>query len=149
MRRAIEGRGRIVATLLAVVAAALGAGSAALVAGAGTSAVRITVTEREYKLTLSRRTFSPGTVTFVVLNRGKLAHSLAVRGPGVSSRIRGTIPPGGRRTLTVHLSSGKYALWCPVPGHAALGMKTTIKSVAAGTSTGTGTTTTSGGGGWG
>jgi hypothetical protein len=147
MKKATEGRARIAVAVLVIAAAVIGAGSAALVAGASTSGSRITVTEREYRLTLSRRTFAPGTVTFVVLNRGKLAHSLAIHGPGVSRRIIGTIPPGGRRTLVVHLSSGKYSLWCPVPGHARLGMKATL-TAASGTSTG-GTTTSGGGGGWG
>ena len=95
----LEGkRGRpigIAFAALVLAAAVAGAAAAAILTHSATKASRITVTEREFRLTLSRRTFKPGTVTFVVMNRGKLRHSLAIRGPGVSRRIRGTIAPGG------------------------------------------------------
>jgi plastocyanin len=71
----------------------------------------------------------PGTVTLVAVNKGKIAHSLAISGPGVASRrITGTIKPGTSRSLTVTLKAGTYTLKCPIDGHAALGMKTTLKS---------------------
>jgi uncharacterized cupredoxin-like copper-binding protein len=141
-------RTRIAMTVVLVLCAVLGAAAAALVAragGAAAKATRITVTEREYHIALSRRTFRPGRVTFVVHNRGKIAHSLDIRGPGVSKRMRGTIRPGGSRTLVVRLSKGTYRLFCPVDSHAKLGMRTTIRSSSAMTTTGTttgGTTTT-------
>ena len=149
----LEGkRGRpigIAFAALVLAAAVAGAAAAAILTHSATKASRITVTEREFRLTLSRRTFKPGTVTFVVMNRGKLRHSLAIRGPGVSRRIRGTIAPGGERTLVARLSRGTYTLWCPVPGHAAMGMKTTIRSAASTSSTGMTTTVTTTGSGWG
>jgi Copper binding proteins, plastocyanin/azurin family len=38
------------------------------------------------------------------------------------------IAPGQTRTLTVKLASGgTVQVWCPMPGHAALGMKTSLK----------------------
>jgi plastocyanin len=130
-----------------VFAALLGAAAAAgMAAHAASRATRVTVTEREYKLTVSRRTFKAGKVTFVVQNRGKLAHAFEVTGPGVSGkRISGTIAPGKTRSLTVQLHGGTYKLWCPI--HVAQGMKTTIKAsgaAPAGTTTGGGS-----GGGWG
>ncbi len=129
----------------AIVAAAFGgAAVAGLAAHAATRTTRVTVTEREYRITPSKRSFKPGKVTFVVTNRGKLAHTFEIRGPGISAkRIPGTIPPGAQRSLTVRLRSGTYKLWCVI--HAAQGMKTTIK--VAGTPTAG--TTTSGGGAWG
>jgi len=139
-------RTRIALSVVLVLCGVLGAAAAALVARAGAAtATRITVTESEYHLTLSRRTFRPGRVTFVVHNHGKIAHSLAVRGPGVSKRLRGTISPGGSKTLVVRLSKGTYKLFCPVDSHAKLGMRTTIHSSSATATTGTttgGTTTT-------
>jgi hypothetical protein len=133
-------RTRIALAVALVLCGVLGAAAAALVARAGAAAAtRITVTEKEYHLTLSRRTFRPGRVTFVVHNKGKMAHSLAIRGPGVSKRIRGKIRPGGSRTFVVRLSKGTYKLYCPVDSHASLGMRTTIHS--SGTTTTTGTTT--------
>jgi hypothetical protein len=46
---------------------------------AATRSTRVIVTEREYRITLSRRSFKPGTVTLVVQNRGKLRHTFAPR----------------------------------------------------------------------
>jgi plastocyanin len=137
-------RAHIALTALVVVAAVIGAGAAGLVARASTRTTRVTVTEREYKITLSKRTFSPGTVTFLINNRGKLAHSFAIRGPGLSKRISGTIPSGGHRTLTVRLKAGTYSLWCPI--HSALGMKTTLRVKGASAAATTSTTST---GAWG
>jgi plastocyanin len=138
-------RARIAFTAMVVIAAVIGAGAAGLVARASTRTTRVTVTEREYKITLSKRTLSPGSVMFLINNRGKLAHSFAIRGPGLSKRISGTIPPGGHRTLTVRLRGGTFSLWCPI--HSAMGMKTTLH--VKGAASAGGTTSTSGGGGWG
>jgi plastocyanin len=129
-----------------VAAAALGGVAAAGMAAAASRATRVTVTEREYKIGLAKHTFKAGKVTFVVHNRGKLAHTFDVSGPGVAKKkISGTIAPGQTRSLTVQLRGGTYKLWCSI--HAAQGMKTTIKvtgSAPAGTTTGGGS-----GGGWG
>lgn len=130
-------RAIVVASILALI---VGAGLAVMGALAGTTSTRVTMTEVEYKLTLSRTHVSAGKTTLVVVDKGKLAHSLSISGPGLNKRlIAGTIKPGTSRTVTVTLKAGSYTLWCPVPGHAALGMKTTLK---AGSSSG-------GGGGWG
>jgi uncharacterized cupredoxin-like copper-binding protein len=110
------------------VLAAVGAALAGVVAHAGAGASRVVVTEKEYGLTLSPARLAAGKVTFVALDKGKLAHSLEISGPGVKNqRIPGTIRPGGSRSLTVVLRAGTYTLWCPVPGHAALGMRMTLK----------------------
>jgi plastocyanin len=144
MRNLRGGKARIGVGAAVVAAAVVGAALAGIVAHAGTRATRVTVTEREYHLTLSKRTLAPGAVTFVIVNRGKLRHSLSVQGPGVKKRLRGTIAPGKHRMLSLKLTSGTYTIWCPVAGHAAKGMKTTIKVTAPGA-----TTSTGGGGGWG
>ena len=120
-----------------------GVGLAGMAAHSGAQKTRVTVTEVEYKLTLSPTHLMPGTVTFVVVDKGKLAHSLAISGPGIKNRrLSGTVKPGASGSLTVALKAGTYTLWCPVPGHAALGMKTTVKVGSATTTTG-GTTTKS------
>jgi plastocyanin len=143
MSRFLERRMRY-GVAAAVFAAALGAAAAAgMAAHAASKTTRVTVTEREYKISLTRRTFKAGKVTFVVQNRGKLAHTFEVSGPGVSGKtIPGTIAPGKTRSLTVQLRGGTYKLWCAI--HAAQGMKTTIK-VSGGAPAGT----TTSGGGWG
>jgi plastocyanin len=133
---------RYAAAALVVAAGASGAALAGLAAHAATRAVRVTVTEREYRITLSRRSFKPGTVTFVVQNRGKLKHEFEIHGPGIAGkRIPGMIAPGAHRVLKVRLRGGTYTLWCPI--HATHGMKTTIKVAGANTTGTTGGTTTS------
>jgi uncharacterized cupredoxin-like copper-binding protein len=133
----------VVVTAALLVVAAAGVGLAGMAAIAGTKTARVTVTEVEYKLTLSPGKLAPGKTTLMVVNKGKLAHSLSISGPGLTKRlIAGTIKPGGSRSVTVTLKAGSYTLWCPVPGHAARGMKTTVK-VGSTTTTTAGTTTKS------
>jgi uncharacterized cupredoxin-like copper-binding protein len=123
-------RGVVVASMLTLAVA--GAGLAGMAAVAGTTTTRVTVTEVEYKLTLSRTHLSAGKTTLMVVNKGKLAHSLEISGPGLKKRlIAGTIMPGASRSVTVTLKAGSYSLWCPIDGHANLGMKTTLKAGAA------------------
>jgi plastocyanin len=134
---------RIVVFVALLAVAAAGAALAAVVATGGTGTNRVSVTEREYKLTLSRTHLAAGKYTLVAVNKGKLAHSLEIAGPGIKGqRIAGTVKPGASGSLLVTLKAGSYSIWCPVPGHAALGMKTTL-SVGAASSIGA--TTSSGG----
>ncbi|HZS24552.1 MAG TPA: plastocyanin/azurin family copper-binding protein [Gaiellaceae bacterium] len=139
---------------VAVALAIAGAAIAALRGhSAGTAGVTIRVTEREYHIALAKNTVKAGTVTFVVHNAGKQRHALAVSGGGLSAAKKtAMIAPGATRSLTVKLSTGgKLALWCPVPGHAALGMRASLKVSGGAPSTGggatAGTTTAPAGGG--
>jgi uncharacterized cupredoxin-like copper-binding protein len=145
---------------LALGLAVLGAATAGVVAHATASTKTITVTEREYHIALSAASAPSGRVKLVVKNTGKMPHSLAVKGPGLAMRKTALIKPGRSTTLTVTLAAGTFSLWCPVPGHAAKGMKaalhvkggaTTTDSGGGGSSGGGGTTTDAGGGGeaWG
>jgi uncharacterized cupredoxin-like copper-binding protein len=140
--------------------AAAAAAIALALAGAALAAIRthtsggttVRVTEREYHITLSRTSLPAGTVTFSIHNAGKLAHGFSIAGAGMKTVTLKTIAPGATKALTVKLAGGKVSVWCPVPGHAALGMKgsLTVKgaSASSGGATGgnTGGTTTSGGG---
>jgi len=105
--------------------AVLGAAAAGVVTRTGTAKSTITVTEREFKISLSSKTPKKGPVRLVVRNAGKYAHALSIKGAGVSKRTP-LIKPGKSAVLLVTLRSGRYALWCPVPGHAAQGMKATL-----------------------
>ncbi len=119
-------RALALAVLVSLVLA--GAAVAALTAHSRAMGARLMVTESEYKLSLSKQKLAPGMVTIVVTNKGKLAHSLSISGPGLKKRLfAGTIAPGSSRTATVKLKAGSFTLWCPVDGHAGLGMKTTLK----------------------
>jgi hypothetical protein len=121
--------------------AVLGAAAAGVVTHNGTTRSTITVTEREFKLSLSTKTATTGPVRLVVRNAGTYPHALSIKGKGVSKRTP-LIKPGKSAVLLVDLRSGTYALWCPVPGHAAQGMKATLARAGSGATTSTHTTTT-------
>ena len=148
-----------VAAGIAAALALAGAAMAALHGHAAAKGTVVKVTEREYHISLSRSAVPAGTVTFTVHNAGTIAHALDLSGAGLKLAKVSTIAPGKTRTVTVKVSGGKLKAWCPVPGHAAQGMRTTLSvKGAAGTSSGgsagtTGGTTTTGGSsgtyGWG
>lgn len=126
-----------VAAGLAASLALAGAAVAAVVSHTSTATTTIKVTEREYHIALSATSAKAGSVTFVVRNTGKISHRLSVAGAGLTKPVSTpTIKPGTTRSLTVKLGGGKLSLWCPVPGHAALGMKTALKVVGASPTTG-------------
>ena len=147
------------AATAAIALALAGAALAAVMShGSAGATTAIKVTEREYKLTLSKKTAAAGTVTFTVHNTGHIKHALAVSGGGLSG-VKKTlaIAPGKTRALTVKFTKGgTVQVWCPMPGHAALGMKASLKlsgGAAAPAPVGGGSTTTgdtsTGGDAWG
>lgn len=80
---------------------------------------KVKVTEKEYKITLSKKTAKRGLVAFKVTNVGSVQHGFQVKG-----RKTRLISPGKSVTLRVtFLRKGHYPYSCFVPGHAALGMK--------------------------
>jgi hypothetical protein len=118
-------------------------GVAVALALAGAAAATIKVTEREYHIGLSAPSSKAGSVTFVVHNAGTIAHKLDIAGAGLRSTVKlPSLAPGATRKVTVEVTGGKLSLWCPVPGHAALGMKTSLK--VSGTAAGSGGTTSTG-----
>jgi len=135
-------RSRWLSVLAALALAVLGATTAVVVANAGVAhplKATITVNEREFKITPSSRKAPVGRVKLVVKNTGSYPHALAIRGAGVNKRTP-TIKPGKSAVLVVDLRSGSYALWCPIPGHAARGMKSSLALPGAAATTTTTTT---------
>jgi uncharacterized cupredoxin-like copper-binding protein len=124
-----------------------GAAIAGVVAHAGAAKSTIRVTEREFKVSLSATQAKTGRARFEIKNIGKYAHALAIAGRGVNARTK-IIQPGKSAVLLVTLKEGSYSVWCPVPGHATKGMKTSL-SVTGVAQGGAGRATTSGGGGGG
>jgi uncharacterized cupredoxin-like copper-binding protein len=104
---------------------ALGVALAALVVAApvaarssAATATTVTVTMKEFKFVLSKQTVPHGTVTFKLVNKGKLMHDFKISGK--KSKL---ISPGKSGKLIVTLKKGKLSYLCTVAGHAAAGMK--------------------------
>jgi uncharacterized cupredoxin-like copper-binding protein len=85
----------------------------------------VTADESEFKITLSRTSFTAGTYTFAVKNTGAVPHALEVKGEGVNAKT-GTINAGQSGTLKVTLTHGSYDVFCPIDGHKGLGMNVEI-----------------------
>jgi uncharacterized cupredoxin-like copper-binding protein len=85
------------------------------------SATSVTVTATEFKFKLSKTSVPHGSVTFTVMNKGKLSHDFKIAGKKTP-----LIKPGKSAKLTVTLKAGKAAYLCTVAGHAAAGMKGTL-----------------------
>lgn len=81
----------------------------------------VTVTATEFKFKLSKTSVPAGSVTFTVVNKGRLPHDFKIAGHKTA-----LISPGKSAKLTVTLKKGKDAYMCTVPGHAAAGMKGTL-----------------------
>jgi uncharacterized cupredoxin-like copper-binding protein len=96
--------------------------SVALSQSHATAATTVTVTAKEFKFTLSTKTVKHGVVTFKVKNAGKLPHDFKISGKKTAM-----IGPGKTATLKVTLSKGSKPYLCTVPGHAAAGMKGSLK----------------------
>lgn len=114
----------LTASVLAVLAVGFfaGAGSASSNSSSSTAATKVTVAASEFKFVLSKKTVPHGTVTFVVKNKGNVAHNFKIHGKKTP-----LIAPGASKTLKVVFAKGKYPYVCTVPGHAAAGMKGVLK----------------------
>jgi plastocyanin len=84
------------------------------------------VVEDEYSVKLpGGSTLAPGKQTFEVANAGKIPHDLAVEGAGAEQKTP-LIDAGEKARLAVELKPGRYKLYCTVPGHEQLGMRTEV-----------------------
>lgn len=115
----------------AAVATAGGSASAPAVSPAlslvAVSTTTVNVTEKEFSITLSRKTFKAGRYTFRVTNRGTAPHNLTINGPGVVKKATATLTGGHSGSVTVILKRGTYELWCSVDHHKESGMDLKIK----------------------
>jgi predicted lipoprotein with Yx(FWY)xxD motif/uncharacterized cupredoxin-like copper-binding protein len=94
--------------------------------GTAATAARVTVTAAsttEFSFKLSQQTVAKGAVTFAVTNRGQLPHDFWIAGKQTP-----LIQPGKSQTLKVTFTkAGAYPYLCTVSGHAAAGMKGTLR----------------------
>ena len=80
------------------------------------------VIEKEFSITLDKKTFTAGNYTFTVKNQGSFPHNLTIKGPGVDKKQSPTMPGGQSGSVTVALQKGSYELWCSVDSHKDKGM---------------------------
>jgi uncharacterized cupredoxin-like copper-binding protein len=128
---------------VAAVAALLLAGGGYYAYAAATKA-KVTVTEKEFKLTPTPAAVKHGSVTFTLKNTGHLKHELIVLKTKVAAgklpvagtkaklvgKVEGKInpvSPGKTKTLTVTLPPGKYILLCNLPAHYKAGQRSAFK----------------------
>jgi hypothetical protein len=120
----------LVATMLAL-AASLAAGAAALGAGAiepAPGAGAVSVSAREFALTLSRPRVDAGSVRLQLINRGEDDHDLLVSRVGGRRSWRYPVTgPGETATRTLALAGGRYRMVCSLEGHEDLGMRATLR----------------------
>ncbi len=98
---------------------AAGAAAPSSAAPVGTS---VGVIEKEFSITLDKKSFTAGTYTFAVKNQGSFPHNLTIEGPGVDKKKSPTMPGGQSGSVTVALQKGSYELWCSVDSHKDKGM---------------------------
>lgn len=100
-----------------------------LAVAAASPVTPVGVSEREWRIGVYRDSVRRGRVAFNVHNYGEDDHNLQVFGPrGYRSAITPDIEPDGNATLRATLRRrGSYRLVCVLPGHAAKGMRATIR----------------------
>jgi uncharacterized cupredoxin-like copper-binding protein len=118
LRLSLAARVGSAAALLAAVGVIAAPALGARTHSTGT-AVSVTATEFHFKL--SKTSVPAGSVTFTLVNKGKLAHDFKIGGKKTP-----LVNPGKSAKLTVTLKKGKAAYLCTVPGHAVAGMKGTL-----------------------
>ena len=84
----------------------------------------MSVTGREFNLTLSRPVVGAGQVTIEFRNYGEDPHDLVLEPSGPTWAELG---PGAVEAKKVTLSPGSYKLVCAIESHEELGMKATLK----------------------
>ena len=111
----------LVGAMLALVA--LGA-----VPGEARAPARLMVQADEYSLVLSRQSVVRGPASIQFMNRGEDPHDLKLRRTGGTHAISvSETGPGVLARANVSLRTGRYRLWCSLPGHRALGMRATLR----------------------
>ncbi len=119
-------------------------GAAPAGASSGTT---VKAVETDFHIALSKKTFGPGSYTFVAINKGRTTHALEITGPGLHDAETADISPGQSVKLNVVFKSGaRYDVFCPIPGHKMLGMNVNLRvsgtAVQTTTKNGTSTKTT-------
>jgi uncharacterized cupredoxin-like copper-binding protein len=142
---AIGGAGTRRAATLLLIAAVAAATFGACSSGPGSSAPVVDVRERDFRITMTDH-LAPGDYVLSVRNDGPVSHELIVvkanhadlplRSDGLTvdeesmehEEVGALEPgePGGVRELPVHLTAGRYEVFCNMAGHYFGGMRTSL-----------------------
>jgi len=103
--------------------------AAALAVLTAVAPVQVGVGAREYRFGVYRTSVPRGAVRFNLHDLGEDAHNLMVLGPrGYRSAVSPDVKPGHDVAFDVRLRRrGVYRLICVKPGHAAKGMRATVR----------------------
>src|SRR4051794_11033984 len=116
----------ITALLLAAAATLPATGCADGGAPARVRGGRVTVTLDDFSIKPQRIRATPGRITFRVVNRGAIGHTLRVmRGEREVAAVK-TLLPGASATASGVLARGDYDLVCILGNHEVLGMYGTL-----------------------
>ena len=142
---------RTTAAISTATLVALGALSALSAGPAGASAKTTTVkaVETDFHIALSTKSFHTGKYVFVAENKGQTTHALTITGPGLKNAHTHGIAPGKSADLTVTFKKGKYDIFCPEPGHKAMGMNVNVVVGSTSKSSSSSSSKSSGSGGYG
>lgn len=117
--------------------AAAGAAAAMLAPGSAFAAnPEARATLSEWSVSVSAEHAHAGEVTFHIRNDGDYTHAFEIDHNGERVASSQQIPPGGSATVTAELGAGKYEIFCPIDGHKARGMDTTVSLSDSGMRTG-------------
>ena len=102
---------------------------AALATAALAAATPVGIGAHEYRFGVYRSAVPAGAVRFNIHDFGEDAHNLMVSGPrGYRSAVSPDVVPGRDLSFVVRLRRpGAYRLICIKPGHAAKGMRATLR----------------------
>jgi plastocyanin len=104
------------------VVAAIGVGSAVVTSGAPArpaKTYKLSAAKTGLKFNVTTIRAKAGKVTLSMSNPASFNHAVAIKGHGSGK----TVGKGGTSVVTATLKKGTYTFYCPVPGHAAGGMK--------------------------
>jgi hypothetical protein len=112
----------------AVLAATIFLAVLGTVPGQARAPARLMVQADEYSLVLSRQSIVRGPALIQFMNRGEDPHDLKLQRTGGTHAISvSETRPGALAAANVSLRTGRYRLWCSLPGHRALGMRAKLR----------------------
>lgn len=115
---------RTALTAIVTVAGLTGAGCTHTVHVGAARTLQVALSE--YRINPNSIRVTPGFLTLVVRNYGRLTHNLVVARDGRVQGATGSIPPGREATLIVDLARGRYSLASTILSDADLGARGTL-----------------------